>query len=64
MSDDGAIVAVGLLTHRDLAALGSDFSRAFPVHDTPCFNGLLVAIDETDRALWRARDAASTEAAD
>ena len=64
MSDDGAIVAVGLLTQRDLAALGSDFSRAFPVDDTPCFNGLLVAIDEADRALWRARDAASTEAAD
>lgn len=57
MSDDDSIVAVGLLTRRDLQALGSGFSRAFPVDQTPCFSSLLIAIDEADRALWRARDA-------
>ena len=57
MSDEDAIVAVGLLTSRDLEALGSAFTRSFPVDQTPCFNGLLIAIDEADRALWRAREA-------
>ena len=57
MPDEDTIVAVGLLTKRDLQALGSQFTRAFPVDQTPCFDGLLVAIDEADRALWRERDA-------
>jgi hypothetical protein len=50
------IVAVGLLTQRDLSALGSGFARAFPIDDTPCFGELLRAIDEADRELWRERD--------
>jgi hypothetical protein len=50
------IVAVGLLTQRDLDALGSGFARAFPIDDTPCFRELLLAIDEADRELWCERD--------
>jgi hypothetical protein len=45
------IVAVGLLTRRDLNLLGPTFSRAWPVEDTPSFNQLLRAIDEADREL-------------
>ena len=52
----GRIVAVGLLTQRDLDVLGSGFDRAFPVDQTPCFAELLRAIDEADRELWRDRD--------
>jgi hypothetical protein len=50
------IVAIGLLTQRDVEALGHSFTRLWPVEDTPCFDGLLRAIDEADRAHWRARD--------
>jgi len=50
------IVAVGLLTQRDLDALGQSFDRMWPVDETPCFEGLLRAIDEADRALCRRRD--------
>jgi hypothetical protein len=50
------IVAVGLLTQRDLDALGSGFARAFSIDDTPCFEELLRAIDEADRALGRESD--------
>ena len=50
------IVAVGLLTEQDLSLLGPGFSRAWPVDETPCFAGLIVAIDEADRVLWRERD--------
>jgi hypothetical protein len=45
------IVAVGLLTPRDLQLLGPTFDRIWPVEDTPCFSGLLQAIDEADREL-------------
>jgi hypothetical protein len=50
------IVAVGLLTQIDLETLGSTFRRVFPVDDTPTFGGLLQAIDEADRDIWRERD--------
>ena len=52
------IIAVGLLTQRDLEVLGQSFKRAYPVDEAPCFSGLLLAIDEADRELWRERDAA------
>jgi hypothetical protein len=52
----GRIVAVGLLTDRDLDVLGTGFRRYFPVDHTPCFGELLSAIDEADRELWRERD--------
>jgi len=51
------IVAVGLLTEHELKLLGQGFSRAWPIDATPCFEGLLLAIDEAERELWRARDA-------
>lgn len=52
------IIAVGLLTQSDLDCLGSRFTRAWPVNETPCFNSLLQAIDEADRGMWRERDQA------
>ena len=45
------IVAVGLLTTRDLGLLGPAFDRAWPVEEAPSFNELLRAIDEADRRL-------------
>ena len=45
------IVAVGLLTRRDLNLLGPTFDRAWPVEDAPAFSELLRAIDEADRRL-------------
>ena len=53
------IVAIGLLTQRDVELLGETFTRLWPVEDSPCFDGLLKAIDEADRAHWRAEDRAS-----
>lgn len=44
------IVAVGLLTNRDLDRLGSGFRRCFPVADDSKFEELLRAIDEADAA--------------
>ncbi len=45
------IVAVGLLTERDLSLLGHSFTRLWPVEETPCFDGLIRAIDEAEREL-------------
>lgn len=45
------IVAVGLLTERDLTLLGPTFDRAWPVEEAPMFSELLRAIDEADRRL-------------
>jgi hypothetical protein len=43
------IVAVGLLTRRDLDVLGPTFDRIWPVEEAPHFSELLRAIDEADR---------------
>ena len=43
------IVAVGLLTRRDLSLLGPTFDRAWPVEDAPAFDELLRAIDDADQ---------------
>jgi hypothetical protein len=51
------IVAVGLLTSEDLKRLGDNFSRLWPVDETPCFSALLRAIDDADRDLRRSGDA-------
>jgi len=51
---DERIVAVGLLTQRDLSLLGPTFDRVWPVEDAPSFSELLRAIDEADRELQRA----------
>lgn len=53
---DARIVAVGLLTQKDVDLLGATFERLWPVNETPCFGALLHAIDEADRQLWRERD--------
>ena len=48
------IVAVGLLTQREVELLGHGFSRLWPVDDSPCFQELLQAIDDADRELSKA----------
>jgi len=50
------IVAVGLLTQREVEVLGHGFTRLWPVDETPCFSDLIRAIDEADRELARDRD--------
>lgn len=45
------IVAVGLLTERELNLLGPAFDRAWPVEEAPAFDELLRAIDQADRQL-------------
>jgi len=56
MDDQQRIVAVGLLTVRDLDRLGPTFDRAYPIDDTPCFSELLRAIDVADRELRQEKD--------
>ena len=51
MVEPRKIVAVGLLTQRDVDVLGHGFSRLWPVDEMPCFSDLLQAIDEADREL-------------
>lgn len=58
------IVAVGLLTQREVEQLGDLFTRLWPVSETPCFGSLLAAIDDADRLLCHERDAMSAEASD
>ena len=50
------IVAVGLLTRRELDALGPTFDRVWPVEEAPHFSELLRAIDEADRKLVHQSD--------
>ena len=45
------IIAVGLLTKRDVKLLGPTFDRLWPVEEAPCFVDLLEAIDKADREL-------------
>ena len=52
---DDRIVAIGLLTQRDLPVLGPTFDRAWPVEEAPHFNELLRAVDDADRKLQEAR---------
>ena len=47
------IIAVGLLTRRDLDLLGPTFDRLWPVEEAPEFEQLLRAIDEADERLKR-----------
>lgn len=49
------IVAVALLTERDLTLLGHSFTRLWPVDETPCFKGLIQAIDEAERELEQSK---------
>ena len=50
MSDD-RIVAVALLTRREVERLGPAFDRLWPVNETHEFAELLRAIDEAERDL-------------
>jgi hypothetical protein len=40
------IVAIGLLTQRDLDVLGTGFERAFPLQSNADFEDLLAKLDE------------------
>ena len=51
------VVAVGMLTHRDLEALGPTFNWAWPVEEAPHFMELLGAIDKADLELKHVQDA-------
>jgi hypothetical protein len=53
---DNRVVAVGLLTQRDLAVLGTGFKCAFPIGETTDFDQLLAAIDRADRKRPRRPD--------
>ncbi len=57
--DRERIVAVGLLTQRDVKLLGPTFDRIWPVEDVPAFDELLRAIDEADHKLERAGEGAA-----
>ncbi len=45
------IIAVGLLTARDVALLGPAFTTLWPVEEAPHFPELINAIDEADGKL-------------
>ena len=49
------VVAVGLLTQRELDLLGPSFTRAWPLDESPCFAELIQAIDEADKEMRRVR---------
>lgn len=54
------IVAVGLLTQRELRLLGPTFERAWPVEEAPHFNEMLRAIDHADRQLQQMKQRRTT----
>lgn len=49
--DQDRVLAIGLLTRRDLELLGPTFDRLWPVDEASAFPDLIAAIDEADRAL-------------
>jgi len=51
------IVAIGLLTQRDLSLLGPTFDRVWPVEEAPAFDDLIRAVDEADRKLRKSEPA-------
>ena len=59
--DDDKIVAVGLLTKRDVSVLGPTFNRLWPVEETPCFSQLLLAIDDADREIRNSKPCSLVE---
>jgi hypothetical protein len=48
MEPSDRIVAVGLLSQRDLEILGAGFKRVYAVKDVSCFDDLLKAIDAAE----------------
>lgn len=61
MTDDNRIVAIGLLSARDLERLGAGFQRAYPVAGDHAFEDLISALD---RIPWASgsRDGSGTAA--
>jgi hypothetical protein len=57
------IIAVGLLTERDLDRLGDTFTRLWPVDEVPSFEELLAAIDEADGLLQQTQPARNDQEA-
>ena len=51
------VVAIGLLTQRDLDVLGTGFRRAIPLDGPGDFADLLARIDEAERKAAAARPA-------
>ena len=49
--DQDRVLAIGLLTRRDLDLLGPTFDRLWPVDEAPAFAELIEAIDQADRQL-------------
>jgi hypothetical protein len=49
------VVAVGLLTQRDLDVLGTGFKRVFPIGDDGDFGDLLRALERVEATPERAR---------
>jgi hypothetical protein len=45
-----------LLTQGHIDRLGPSLQHVWPVDEAPCFSGLLEAIDQAERKLWRDRD--------
>ena len=58
--DQDRIVAIGLLTDRDLNLLGPTFSRAWPLEEASGFKHLLKAIDDADERRSEAANRRST----
>lgn len=61
MKEREPVVAIGLLTARDLDILGSGFRRAFPIDDAAAFDELLKAIDAADAKRDQSPDAPRRE---
>jgi hypothetical protein len=53
------IVAVGLLTQREVNLLGPAFDRIWPIEEAPQFDELLRVIDEAERKLQESKTAAA-----
>lgn len=51
MAANDQIVAIGLLTQRELEMFGSSLAKVWPLDDAPCFAELLEAIDAADTNL-------------
>ena len=51
MVDQNPIVAVGLLSARDLERLGSGFHRAYPIGGDHAFEDLMTALDRVEWTL-------------
>ena len=56
-NDEERIVAVGLLTRREVTMLGAQLSRLYPVKEDSKFSDLIEAIDQADRDYHRKANA-------